>query len=78
VQRDPVLALDGGPRGTELVERFLASAGQHLTLNGLAALEVGAGQTEYLADLMRRAGMRDVAAVNDLSRRDRFLFGRSL
>jgi len=29
-----------------LVERFLIPAGQHLTLNGLAALEVGAGHYE--------------------------------
>ncbi|HEX2750503.1 MAG TPA: peptide chain release factor N(5)-glutamine methyltransferase [Verrucomicrobiales bacterium] len=78
VQRDPVLALDGGPQGTELVERFLAVAPQHLTLSGLAALEVGAGQTEQLADVMRRSGLRDVTAANDLSRRDRFLFGRAL
>jgi release factor glutamine methyltransferase len=78
VQRDPVLALDGGSRGTELVERFLSVLPQHLTLNGLAALEVGAGQTEYLAEVMRRSGLRDVTAMNDYSRRDRFLFGRAL
>ena len=78
VQRDPVLALDGGLLGTELVERFLEAVPEHLTLSGLAALEVGAGQTEQLADGMRRLGLRDVTAANDLSRRDRFLFGRAL
>jgi release factor glutamine methyltransferase len=78
VQRDPVLALDGGPRGTELLEQFILALPQHLTLNGLAALEVGAGQTEHLAECMRRAGLRDVVAINDYSRRDRFLFGRAL
>lgn len=78
VQRDPVLALDGGPRGTELIERGLDSIAQHLTLHGLVALEVGAGQTADLAEYMRRIPLRDVRAVNDLSRRDRFLFGRML
>ena len=77
VQHDPVLALDGGPRGTELIEAFIAELPQHLTLNGFVALEVGAGQTAELAECMRRAAMRDVAAVDDLSRRDRFLFGRA-
>lgn len=77
VQHDPVLALDGGPRGTELIEAFIAELPQHLTLNGFTALEVGAGQTAELAECMRRAAMRDVAAVDDLSRRDRFLFGRA-
>lgn len=78
VQRDPALALDGGPRGTELIERFIGELPQHLTLNGLVALEVGAGQTEYLAEIMRRSSLRDVVAVNDYSRRDRFLFGRAM
>lgn len=78
VQRDPLLALDGGPRGTELIERFMEVLPQHLTLNGLVALEVGAGQTEHLAEVMHRSGLRDVTAANDLSRRDRFLFGRAL
>jgi release factor glutamine methyltransferase len=78
VQCDPVLALDGGPQGTELIERFLSEVTQHLTLNGLVALEVGAGQTEALAEAMRRLPLRDVRAGNDLSRRDRFLFGRMI
>jgi release factor glutamine methyltransferase len=78
VQHDPVLALDGGPRGTELIEQFIRELPQHLTLQGFAALEVGAGQTAELAEAMNRAPLRDVAAVNDLSRRDRFLFGRAV
>ena len=78
VQRDPVLALDGGARGTELIERFLDELPQHLNLNGLVALEVGAGQTAALSEIMRRLPLRDVSAVNDLSRRDRFLFGRAM
>jgi len=78
VQCDPLLALDGGPCGTELIERFLSALPQHLTLDGLAALEVGAGQTEALAEAMRRLPLRDVRVGHDLSRHDRFLFGRML
>ena len=78
VQRDPVLALDGGVCGTELIERFLEELPQHLNLNAFVALEVGAGQTAALAEIMSRLPLRDVTAVNDLSRRDRFLFGRGM
>jgi release factor glutamine methyltransferase len=78
VQRDPLLALEGGPRGTELIERFLQSVTQHLTLQGLVALEVGSGQTEALAAIMRDIPLREVRAMNDLSRHDRFLFGRMM
>ncbi len=78
VQRDPVLALDGGVRGTELIERFLEELPQHLNLNAFVALEVGAGQTTALAETMRRLALGNVTAANDLSRRDRFLFGRGM
>lgn len=78
VQRDPVLALDGGARGTELIEKFLQEMPQHLNLNALVALEVGVGQTAALAEIMRRIPLREVTAANDLSRRDRFLFGRGM
>ncbi len=78
VQCDPVLALDGGPRGTELIERFLTAVPGHLTLHGLVALETGAGQTAALAEFMKGLPLRGVHAANDLSRRDRFLFGRML
>jgi len=77
VRRDPVLALDGGARGTELIERFLAAVPQHLAPGGLVALEAGAGQTESLADIMRGFSLSEVAATNDHSRRDRFLMGRA-
>ena len=76
VQRDPRLALDGGPRGTELIERFLAAAAEHLTPGGLLALEVGSGQTEELAERMRALPLTGVRAALDLSRHDRFLFAR--
>ncbi len=77
VQRDPLLALDGGPEGTELIERFLEGLSAHLAPGGLVALEVGAGQTAALAESMRGHGLQEVSAVNDYSRRDRFLFGYS-
>jgi release factor glutamine methyltransferase len=75
VRHDPLLALEGGARGTELIERFLAMLPQHVSPGGFVALEVGAGQTEKLAEAMRRAGMVDVKVMNDHSRRDRFVFG---
>ena len=76
VQRDPRLALDGGPRGTELIERFLAAVPGHLQPGGLLALEVGSGQTEALAERMRTLPLDGVRAALDLSRHDRFLFAR--
>lgn len=77
VRRDPVLALDGGPSGTELIERFLRELPAFLSPGARVALEIGAGQSGKLAEAMTAAGLQNVQAVNDLSGRDRFLFARA-
>ena len=76
VQRDPVLALDGGPGGTAVIRRFLEELTPHLQPGALVALEVGEGQTAAIAEWMRAAGYAEVAAETDLGQRDRFVFAR--
>jgi release factor glutamine methyltransferase len=76
VQRDPLLALDGGPGGTAVIRRFLDALPPHLEPGALLALEVGEGQTAALAEGLRAAGFEDVAAESDLGQRDRFVFAR--
>lgn len=74
VQRDPVLALDGGPAGTELIVRFLRGLAPHAAPGSLVALEIGAGQSPALLEEMTACGLADARVVNDYSGRDRFLF----
>jgi release factor glutamine methyltransferase len=74
VQRDPVLALDGGRTGTELIARFLADLASHTALGAVIALEIGAGQSSLLLPLMESSGLREARSVPDYSGRDRFLF----
>jgi release factor glutamine methyltransferase len=76
VRSDPAAALDGGPLGTEIIERFIAQLPAHLEPGGLAALEIGAGQSETLAAALRAAGLDPVWKAPDLSGIDRFLFAR--
>ena len=79
VQRDPVLALDGGPVGTEIIARFLADLAPHAAPGALIALEIGAGQSTDLLPVMEHFGLRESRSVPDYSGRDRFLFsGRPL
>jgi release factor glutamine methyltransferase len=75
VQRDPVLALDGGEVGVELIERFLDEAPRFCGPGALIALEHGPDQGEAVGRLLSRAGFTAVALEPDLSRRDRFSFG---
>ena len=74
VQRDPVLALDGGPVGTEIIARFLADLAPHAAPGALIALEIGAGQSIDLLPVMEHFGLRESRSVPDYSGRDRFLF----
>ena len=72
VQRDPTLALDGGPDGTALIRPFLLSARAHL--QGLLALEIGHAQSAPLAEALSEAGYRDICPEPDYNHRNRFLF----
>jgi release factor glutamine methyltransferase len=76
---EPRLALDGGPDGlvlvraliTQVVERSLLASG------GGIFLEIGIGQADAVADLLRRAGLVEVATRNDYARIPRIVAGFS-
>jgi release factor glutamine methyltransferase len=74
VQRDPRLALDGGPVGTELMERLLGEAKSHLKPGGRLVLEIGHDQAAPLAAAMERQNYRDIRPVADYQGILRFLF----
>jgi release factor glutamine methyltransferase len=75
VKTEPPLALDGGPDGLDLVRRLVSAAPALLAPGGALALEIGAGQAEATADLLRRAGFTDVRARRDLGGIDRVVSG---
>ena len=76
VRRDPVLALDGGASGLEIVERFLKDVPARLAPAGLIALEVGHDQGPRTAALCREAGFVNANLRKDLANVERFVFAR--
>ena len=61
VQKEPVLALDGGPDGLDVIRRVVDAALPRLKAGGLLALEIGDAQGEApLKELLVRAGYHDV------------------
>ena len=68
-QYEPRLALDGGPDGLDVVRRLVAQATAPgvLAPRGGLYLEIGAGQAEATADLLRAAGLQDVQTRADYS-----------
>lgn len=64
---DPRLALVGGERGLELIERLIDEAPGVLAEGGALALEVGAGQAACVAARLAERGWRDVELRRDLA-----------
>lgn len=74
VRRDPALALYGGDKGTEIMERFIRESPAYLNSGGLIAMEFGIGQAEELKILAEDQGFHPVEIQADLSGIERFLF----
>jgi release factor glutamine methyltransferase len=72
VQRDPKLALDGGPDGTSLIRELILAIRPQL--QGLLALEIGHDQSPSLQESLAQAGYRDIRSESDYQGRHRILF----
>ncbi len=74
VQKEPPLALLGGPDGLDVVRRLLAQARTHLGKGGLLLMEVGAKQGEAVLALAKRHFPRArIELLRDLADRPRLL-----
>ena len=66
-QYDPWLALDGGADGLDAYRALGGEIAARLSPEGVAVLEMGAGQAEDVADVMGQAGLRPVRLIQDLA-----------
>ena len=73
VGHEPALALRAGPSGLDVIWRLLPAAGA--TAAHTVALEIGAGQSAAVAELIREAGFPEVATIADLAGIERVLVG---
>jgi release factor glutamine methyltransferase len=73
-EHEPREALVGGPDGTEVIERLLATAPAHLAQGGVLAAEIGDTQgVRLLSAAQRRFPGAEVCVKKDLAGRDRVL-----
>jgi release factor glutamine methyltransferase len=72
---DPILALDGGQDGLDLVRKIVDQAPNHLEENGLIYMEYGIGQTEDIKSLFE-SSFDNIEIVKDYSGIDRYIKGR--
>lgn len=76
-QFEPLLALDGGADGLAAYRALAAQARGLLRLGGWLLLEVGIGQAEAVAQLLRDAGLQDVFTRADYAGVPRVVGGQS-
>jgi release factor glutamine methyltransferase len=72
---EPRGALDGGPDGLELIRRLSGQILGHLSTEGFAALEVGAGQAVDVTKLLETAGLRAIEVLRDYGGVERVVIG---
>jgi release factor glutamine methyltransferase len=75
VQKEPVLALDGGEDGLDSYRAILKAIPGSLQVGGDLVLEHGYDQAKELTRLLLDAGFREVHSHKDLAGLDRVLWG---
>ena len=65
VQHDPLLALDGGADGLDLVRRLAPLAYERLTPGGHLLLEIGINQSDEVMTCLAGHNYRDITALPD-------------
>ena len=75
VQKEPALALDGGPDGLVFYRAITELWLPLVRPGGVAAVEIGETQGAQVADLIAQAGLKDVTVTQDWSGLDRVVSG---
>jgi release factor glutamine methyltransferase len=73
---EPRRALDGGPRGTVVLERAARAAARWLRPGGSVLLELGGEQADELSTIMADAGLTAIRVHRDEDGRDRAIEAR--
>ncbi|MGI6751592.1 MAG: peptide chain release factor N(5)-glutamine methyltransferase [Anaerovoracaceae bacterium] len=71
-EHEPMLALDGGEKGLQLLKRILKEAPNHLNKNGAMMLEIGHDQGEAMIEMAESYNIyTEIRVEKDLAGRDR-------
>lgn len=73
VRHDPILALDGGGDGLDLIKRLAPLASEHLASGGHLLLEIGINQSEQVIACLSGHNYRDISALSDYQGIPRFI-----
>ena len=72
---EPMLALDGGLDGLDIIAEIISGAGAHLTGGGSLLFEIGYNQGPAVMELMKKNGYIDIECIKDYAGNDRVVRG---
>jgi release factor glutamine methyltransferase len=75
VQKEPLLALDGGDDGLAVIRNIIAGGPDFLCSGGALLLETDPRQTGSAASLLEQTGFMDIKTYRDLSGQERVIAG---
>lgn len=78
VQKEPVIALDGGEDGLDFYRRIIEEGYKYISCRGYLAFEVGHDQSFQIRELMIKGGYTDIKIIKDLKGINRVLVGRKI
>lgn len=73
---DPLIALDGGKDGLDVIRILARETGSFLKQNGFLAIEIGAGQIENVLKTMEQNHWKIESVIKDYNRIDRIVIAR--
>jgi len=72
---EPKLALTALDNGLELIYKCIKQAAEHLKPNGIIIFEMGISQAQSIHDALKDTGkFKNIATIQDYSKRDRFVY----
>ncbi len=74
---DPEVALYGGEDGLEAYRAILKQAPFMMNEDSWLAVEIGYDQGALVSEIVRKAGLKQVTVLKDLSAHDRIVYGRA-
>lgn len=73
VKKEPIIALNGGTQGLEVIEKILTNAKDHLKKDGILVLEIGDGQFKKIQENSKKMGYNFKEVIFDFSNIERVI-----